>query len=153
MLRVSKLTDYGHVVMAHMARQPQQIHTAVEIARAVHIALPTVSKLLKLLARAGLLISLRGAKGGYRLALEPERISVARIIAALEGPIAMTECSGSASVCIQEPSCAIRDNWQAINRAVLEALEGVSLARMAEPAGRPVTILGPIREGNKTTLV
>src|SRR3569833_3336912 len=86
MLRVGKLTDYGTVVMTHLARDPQGLHSANEIAAELGLALPTVSKILKALVQDGLLVSHRGAKGGYSLALAPERISVARIIAAGGGP-------------------------------------------------------------------
>ena len=143
MLRVSKLTDYGTVVMTHMARQPRHIHTASGIADAVYLPTSTVSKLMKIMTREGLLVSHRGAKGGYSLARQPEAISVAQVIHALEGPIAFTECSYATGKCSQEQSCSIRGNWQHINRAVRQALEGVSLADMT----RPVT-LQPIAMGS-----
>lgn len=133
MLRVSKLTDYGTVMMTHMARLPERIYTATEVSAAVHIAMPTVSKMLKVLAKDGLLISHRGAKGGYALARRPEEISVAEIIIAIDGPIAFTECSGAHRLCAQERSCTIRGNWQLINRTVQIALSEVSLAQMIKP--------------------
>lgn len=133
MLRVSKLTDYGTVMMTHMARQPERMHTATEVAAAVHLAAPTVVKLLKALAREGLLISRRGANGGYALARRPEKISVAEVIVAIEGPIAFTECSGTEGMCAQERTCTIRGNWQRINQAVQQALEKVTLADMLLP--------------------
>lgn len=133
MLRVSKLTDYGTVVMTYMARHPEQVHTATEVAAAVQLAVPTVTKLLKILARGGLLSSLRGAKGGYSLARHPGQISVAQVIHAIEGPIAFTECSGTSGLCAQERGCSIRFNWQRINQVVRQALEGVTLADMTQP--------------------
>ena len=90
MLRVGKLTDYGTVVMTYLAREPKQLHSANEMAAQLGLALPTVSKILKALVQNGLLVSHRGVKGGYSLALAPEAISVAQIIAAIEGPIALT---------------------------------------------------------------
>src|SRR3569623_983204 len=96
MLRVGKLTDYGTVVMTYLARDARGLHSANEIAAELGLALPTVSKLLKALVQNGLLASHRGVKGGYSLAMAPEDISVARIIAAIEGPIALTECSDAA---------------------------------------------------------
>lgn len=134
MLRVGKLTDYGTVVMTHLARDPRELRSATEIAVELGLTLPTVSKILKALVQDGLLVSHRGAKGGYSLAISPERISVARIIAAIEGPIALTECSHTAGECDQEPQCSIRSNWQRINRAVHDALERVTLAELARPA-------------------
>jgi FeS assembly SUF system regulator len=130
MLRLSKLTDYGIVVMAHLARQPERSHTAAEIAAALPLGAPTVSKLLKLLARGGLLVSQRGAKGGYVLARRAEEISVAQVISALEGPIALTECV-LPGACRQAESCGVRGNWMKLSGTVYHALDGVSLAEMA----------------------
>ena len=138
MLRVSKLTDYGTVVMVFLAQAPREYHKANSIAVGTDLALPTVSKILKRLARAGLLESLRGNNGGYRLALVPTSISVAHIVRALEGPVALTECSSSDRLCSQESSCSIRPNWQKINRAVLGALESISLAELIHPMQVPV---------------
>jgi FeS assembly SUF system regulator len=134
MLRLSKLTDYGTVIMTCMARSPGAVHTAREIADQIQVALPTVSKLLKRLAQGGLLQSYRGASGGYRLARLPDEITVAEIIKALEGPIGLTECSSSPGLCHQEPVCPVRPNWQTINRAILATLERVTLAEMVQPA-------------------
>lgn len=133
MLRVSKLTDYATVVMTHIAHAPEAIHAASDITSATHLALPTVSKVLKLLSKADLLESRRGATGGYVLTDHPERISVARIIAAIEGPISMTECTIHTGICEQESSCEIKANWSLINRAVHSALESVSLADLCKP--------------------
>jgi FeS assembly SUF system regulator len=134
MLRLSKLTDYGTVIMTYMARKPDALHTAREITDQIHVALPTVSKVLKLLAQEGLLRSYRGVNGGYSLSRAPDRISVAKIIKALEGPIGLTECSSSPGLCHQESVCPIRPNWLKINRAILATLEGITLAEMAQPA-------------------
>ncbi|MGH8547319.1 MAG: SUF system Fe-S cluster assembly regulator [Methylococcales bacterium] len=131
MLRLSKLTDYATVLLGYMARGKVEIHAAVEIAHATGIALPTVSKLLKLLAHSGLVRSVRGAKGGYCLSYSPDKISVADIIQAIEGPIALTECSISDEYCEQSSHCDIRGNWRVINKAVRAALESVSLADLA----------------------
>ncbi len=135
MLRVSKLADYGTVAMSYMALKPEGVHTATEVAAAIRVTAPTASKILKILAREGLLVSMRGARGGYRLARHPERISVARVIEAVEGPFAFTECSGAPCHCFLEPDCPIRGNWQRINRDVRKVLEAVTLADMARPAG------------------
>ena len=143
MLRVGKLTDYGTVVMTAFARRPQRLHSANEIAAELGLALPTVSKVLKALVQHGLLMSHRGAKGGYSLAAAPEAISVAQIIAAIEGPIALTECSDTAGLCGQEPQCSVRGNWQRINSAVREALERVTLAELARPMAQPLRFSAP----------
>jgi FeS assembly SUF system regulator len=129
--------------MTSFARQPQRLHSAHELAVELGLALPTVSKVLKALLQHGLLISHRGAKGGYSLAAPPEEISVAQIIAAIEGPIALTECSDSTGLCGQEPQCSVRSNWQRINRAVREALEKVTLADLARPMAQPLQFTAP----------
>jgi FeS assembly SUF system regulator len=131
MLRLSKLTDYATVLLGYMARTKVEIHAAVEIAHATGVALPTVSKLLKLLTHSGLVHSIRGAKGGYCLSHPPDRISVADIVQAIEGPIALTECSISDDYCEQSAHCDIRGNWRVINKAMRAALESVSLADLA----------------------
>lgn len=132
MLRMSKLTDYGIVVMSHLANESDRPHTAAELAMETQVSQPTVSKILKLLAREGLLESYRGAKGGYRLARSAGAISMAEIIDALEGPIAITECSSSVGSCDQEPHCTISSHWQWINRTIHDALNGVSLEEMTQ---------------------
>jgi FeS assembly SUF system regulator len=144
MLRLSKLTDYGTVVMTHLARSERQVLNANEIATHIFVAVPTVSKILKLLARAGLLISHRGVKGGYGLARPAEQISVAQIIRALEGPISLTECGGTPGQCSQEPFCSISSNWQRISHVIRDALERMTLAEMAQPvAPHAITVSMP----------
>lgn len=135
MLRISKLTDYGVVVMAYLARhaQQEQACNAKEIAQGTNIKLPTVSKLLKLLARNGLLIAQRGVNGGYSLAAAAQEISLARIISVLEGNIALTECGHRHGLCVMEPQCMIRHNWQTISAAIGETLQEISLAQMIAP--------------------
>jgi len=133
MLRLSKLGDYGTVIMAHMAREPARLFSAAEVSAAVGVGLATVSKLLKLLTREGLLVSYRGTKGGYTLARTPDEISIAQIIDAVEGTMGMTECSVTAGLCAQERECLARGSWLRINQAVRSALEGVRLAEFARP--------------------
>jgi FeS assembly SUF system regulator len=133
MLRLSKLTDYATVILSFIARDTAQVHAAMEIAAATGIALPTVSKILKRLVNAKVLCSTRGAKGGYALARMPEHISIAAVISALEGPIAITECSISQQGCEQAVGCEIRGNWNLINQTIHNALESVTLADMIRP--------------------
>jgi FeS assembly SUF system regulator len=135
MLKLSRLTDYGTVVLAHMARAPDARHRASELALATHLGEATVRKLLKLLTRGGIVVSQRGAGGGYTLARPPDRISAVEVIDALEGPVALTECSGEHHSCEHERGCALEHNWQQINRAVREALRAISLAELARPRG------------------
>lgn len=134
MLRLSKLTDYGTVLMTALARHPDEQRSAAELAESTHVAAPTVRKLLKRLTHAGLVESSRGAQGGYRLARPPEDISVADVIAALEGPLGLTECSLHDGLCEIESDCSLRGNWRIINHAIRRALAGVTLAEMVAPA-------------------
>lgn len=140
MLRLSKMADYGTVVLTALARQPERNRSAADIAAAIHVPPPTVSKILKLLARGGLVTSLRGARGGYLLARAPARISMADIIHAMDGPIGMTECSVTPGLCTQEAACAVRANWQRVNRAVLGVLRDITLDQMLQPVEQAVDI-------------
>lgn len=134
MLRLGKLTDYATVILSYMAKDNNKLHGAVEVAEATGIAQPTASKILKILARAGVLNSTRGSKGGYALARSPEKITVAAVISALEGPIALTECSVSHKSCDQASGCRIQGKWHLINQRISQALESVTLADMILPS-------------------
>ncbi len=149
MLRISKLTDYGTVVLAHVASRADELVSAADVAAATGLALPTVSKLLKSLGRAGLVQSTRGARGGYRLSRPAGDISAADVIDALEGPVSITECSSSEGHCEHEGNCNVGGAWQQINVAIRRALDDVSLLDLqrtnrAAPrfkfAGLPITI-------------
>ena len=131
MLRISKLTDYGTVILACLAGQPDRLWTAAEVAECTKVGQPTVSKLLKKLQRSGLVISTRGSHGGYQLARPPSEITAARILDALEGPFAITECSGQHSTCGIESNCRVGHAWQRVNGAIRRALTDVSLAQLA----------------------
>ena len=125
MLRISRLTDYATVILASLAGGG--LASAADIAERTHIGLPTVSKLLKELQHAGLVRSVRGARGGYQLARAPAAISAAAIIDAVEGPVALTECAGGAGNCGIETTCLVGHGWQRISRAIRRALADVSL--------------------------
>jgi len=132
MLRISKMTDYAILMMVELARHGEML-SAHALAERVGVEIPTTSKVLKLLAGAGLLESYRGANGGYRVSREAGDVSVAEVISAIEGPIAMTECSVEQGLCSQEDNCDLRGNWQRISVAVARALQEVSLAEMSAP--------------------
>jgi FeS assembly SUF system regulator len=131
MLRMGKLTDYATVVLASLAQQPDTHRAAAELAERTRLAKPTVSKVLKGLQRAGMVISSRGAQGGYRLARRPEEITAAQILDVFEGPIAITECSGASSQCGIERLCRVGSAWQRVNAAIRRALEDVTLRELA----------------------
>jgi FeS assembly SUF system regulator len=132
MIRMTKLADYGIVLLTHMAMEaPGTLHTAQDLASKSRVPVPTASKLLKSLARAGLVVSHRGRNGGYGLSRDPESISVAQIIAAIEGPIGLTECgTGTEGACEMESFCAARGRWAPINQAIERALSEVPLSAM-----------------------
>jgi FeS assembly SUF system regulator len=126
------MTDYGILLMVELTRDGETL-SAHLLADRIHVEVPTASKVLKLLAGAGLVESYRGASGGYRVSRPAAGISVAEVIAAIEGPIAMTQCSVEPGLCHQEDNCNLRSNWQRISLAVAHALAEVSLAEMSGP--------------------
>ena len=138
MIRMTKLADYGIVLLTHMAMGSEgSLHTAQELADRSRVPLPTASKLLKSLAHAGLVVSHRGRNGGYGLARGSDCISIGEIIAAIEGPIGITECgTGVDGNCDLDEFCAARERWGPISRAIERALQDVPLSAMRpEPAG------------------
>jgi FeS assembly SUF system regulator len=149
MLRISKLPDYGTVLLAHLAANPNDVCSATDVASATGIAVPTVSKLLKSLCRSGLITSTRGPNGGYQLTRDPVEISAADIIDALEGPVSITECSAIDSQCEHEGVCSVGVAWQRVNIAIRRALDDVSLSDLLRSntpvqsfsfAGLPITV-------------
>lgn len=136
------MTDYAVVLATHLAGT-KAAHAARDLAIQTQIPEPTASKVLKKLARAGVVVSQRGAKGGYALARSPDRIGVNEVIEAIEGPIAVTECSDEStdSFCEYETNCGVRANWQRINLAVHDALAEITLADMAFPGTAELVLL------------
>jgi len=131
MLRIGKLTDYATVILAMLAADRSRVLSAGALSERTHIASPTVAKLLKQLHRAGLVNSTRGTHGGYQLARDPEHISAAAILDALEGPIALTECSAGSGHCGIEHTCSVGRTWQRLSVAVRRSLSEITLAQLA----------------------
>lgn len=131
MLKMSRLTDYGTGVLAYLANAGNRPHSANEVAELTGLPAATVSKVLKLLTRSGLVTSHRGAQGGYVLSRPAAEITAAEVIDALEGPVALTECSIEDGSCELESVCLVGNAWQRINVAIRRALEEVSLAELA----------------------
>jgi len=138
MLRIAKLTDYATVLMVRLACEPARCFSAAQLADELGVPQPTAAKLLKRLLQSHLLTSVRGAGGGYTLAHAPHAISVADVVKAIEGPVALTECARGQGNCSLERDCATRANWQLISRAVQVGLEAVSLADMARPRTKTI---------------
>jgi len=149
LLRISRLTDYGTVVLAYLARRGQAVSSAADVATATGLGVPTVSKLLKTLGKAGLVRSTRGPQGGYRLARAPADISARDVIDALEGPVSITDCSSGDRPCELESHCHVGTTWQRINVSIRRALADISLldlqsddcqAPQFEFAGLPINV-------------
>lgn len=161
MIRMSKLTDYGMLLLVQLAKTDAPgPRTARDLAAAAQLPLPVVSKLLKALARDGLLASHRGARGGYALARRPETLSVAEVIGILEGPIALTECGAHPGQCSQEQECNLREPWQRINAVIQYALARVTLADLvhglvpaeAMSAGAPLAVSAAVAAAGATAV-
>lgn len=133
MLRISKLTDYATVLLAELARQQpwDKRASASQLAEVTAIEASTVAKVLKMLARGGLIQSIRGVNGGYQLTRRPQDTSVASIVGVMEGPIALTECGLEPGLCSHEAYCSLRSSWQKIGVAVEQALNDLTLADLA----------------------
>ncbi len=159
MLRIGKLTDYATVILATLAADRSRLQNATSLAERTRIAAPTVSKLLKQLHRAGLVISTRGTHGGYQLAREPDQISAGAILDALEGPLALTECSTGSGQCGIEHTCSVGRSWQKLTLTIRRSLNEISLAQLAGldargalPAGRELKFMGRgVRASTKVT--
>jgi len=144
MLRISKLTDYATVILAMLSEGPDVLRSASELAERTGIALPTVSKLLKELQRAGLVRSVRGARGGYQLAKPANDISAAQIIDAVEGPVALTECSSDHGSCVIEANCRVGHSWQQVSLAIRRSLQDLRLTALI---ARDATVRPPDLRG------
>jgi FeS assembly SUF system regulator len=136
MLRVTRLTDYATLALTVLASRPQAVMSAAQLAELTHLELPTVSKVLKPLAQAGLVEGLRGVNGGYRLARAPQEIRLIDVVEALEGPIEMTECAAGQSRCEHQTHCGLTTHWRRINDIIGDALRDVTLAQMLAPAAQ-----------------
>jgi FeS assembly SUF system regulator len=132
MIILSKLADYGVIVASHLALDPERQLNAAAVAAETHLPQATVAKLLKSLARAGIVAAARGAAGGYRLARPAAAISIADVVAAIDGEIGVTQCSVHEPGCERTNFCPTRPHWQRINAAVGDALAAISLADMVE---------------------
>ncbi|MDQ5911052.1 MAG: hypothetical protein QG599_3149 [Pseudomonadota bacterium] len=148
MIRITREADYGILLMTGLAQTEGQPRSAAALAQQRRLPLPMVSKILKALTRAGLLNSQRGAQGGYHLARPAMDISAADIISALEGPLAITECSADDAHegCIRQEHCDVSGHWPRINQAIHTALQSISLVEMSRPqSSLPVRFHRPHR--------
>lgn len=128
MIRISKMTDYALVILAFLSKEPHQFVQASDVALNTHVNKPTAAKVLKALARNGMLASFRGVNGGYKLTRMPEDISVAEVIQILEGPMAIMECTLGKGHCNIYDSCEMNTSWHKINHVIIKALDTVKLS-------------------------
>lgn len=129
MLRITKITDYGFLLLAHMAGTDEEgLYNAKDLTNTSGLALPTVSKVLKILTQGGILKSHQGSKGGYSLARPADQITAAEVIQAVEGPVAITDCASDEGC---ERNCQVSKSWQRINLTVIDALDKLTLADIA----------------------
>jgi len=136
MIRLSKLADYSFVLLSQMVRGEKDSWSASELSALTTLPLPTVAKLMKQLAKAGIVSGQRGSRGGYRLAAPADHISISRIVEAVDGPIALTDCiDESEPDCAVMSSCPMHGGWERVNAAVRAALEEIFLSDLA--AGCP----------------
>jgi FeS assembly SUF system regulator len=137
MIRISKLTDYAMVILSQMGKDPNLILQTGEIAKMTFLAKPTVSKILKQLVNKKILLSQRGATGGYKLASNAEDISLASIIIALEGQVAITECNSDLKHCSIANQCPITSPWLKINRIIYNSLAAYKLSDLVAATLEP----------------
>jgi FeS assembly SUF system regulator len=150
MLRISKLTDYAIIILSRLVLDAERIASAAWLAEEIHLAVPTVSKILKILAEAELVISFRGQGGGYKLAKNAAEITIAEVVSAMEGKLAMTECCSPKNRCVLDSLCTVKENWRVINQLISSVLAGLTLHDMIRPLtensmtlrGIPVTVKG-----------
>lgn len=140
MIKISRLADYGLIILSDLSTQPGRCYSAAVVAERTGIALPTVSKVLKLLNEAQMVASSRGANGGYRLEKDPAALNVVEVIAAVDGIPALTECCQIDNSCVHHARCALRSNWQRINRVIIHVLSQFTLADLQRPLAIPSEI-------------
>jgi len=132
MLKINRLADYATIIVVYLAQQSGKLSTTKAIAKATHLAEPTVSKILKKLTHSGFLVSELGVQGGYALKRAASEISLVQILEAMEGPLALTECNRQDSDCALEPYCHVSEHWQVIHQVVYQALDQIKLSTLAK---------------------
>lgn len=134
MIKFSKLTDYAVVVLTTLHNSDEFLLSASALSTRTLIPEPTVSKVLKLLVKAGLVQSMRGTNGGYKMNKSVENITISDIAIAIEGPVSLTACvDDNDEECSLANSCSVNGRWNTVNTAVKNALESVTLKDMIAP--------------------
>ena len=143
MLKIGKMADYALLVTHHLVKKTYGLCTTDDLAQASQLSVPTVRKLLKMLVDANIVTSYRGVKGGYKLSREAKYLSLADIITAVEGPIALTECTQVKHDCDLESSCELKHNWSYVNQMVAQLFTHISLADLSNPNAKHIVGLNP----------
>ncbi len=135
MLKISKLADYACSIMRYLATHQDVAPSAVQVAKDIRIALPTVRKILKKLHTAQLLLSTRGKEGGYQVARALDKISLADIVEAIDGKIALTSCCAKEISCNRHDVCTMKPEWQSINQIIFNTLSQLNLQQLVGRGG------------------
>ena len=133
MLRISKLTDYGVLVLNELADAGAVQLSSEEIAAKTGLSMPTVRKVMKALVDSGLVLAQRGARGGYRLSRAAAQIRILDVVQAFEGPVALTECSSDEDLCDITASCSLSSSWGGVNQLLIKVLTRVTLQDIRNP--------------------
>jgi FeS assembly SUF system regulator len=134
MLRLNRMTDYAILVLGALSARPSQVVPGAVLAQDTQLNQPTVAKIAKALVKAEIISAERGVNGGYYLRDEANKITVARVIEAIEGPIALTACvDGVEDPCETRHGCFMSGHWNQVNQSIREALEKVSLVELFDP--------------------
>lgn len=140
MIRLSRLVDYAFAILCEIARKPDQMLSAAYLSKQTAISETTVMKILKLLAKANILVSHRGSKGGYKLLTAPDDIRILDVVRAIDGPLAITICSNSNNhICNFETACLAKSGWNAVNSALANTLSQFTLTHFIQPTHSPLT--------------
>ena len=130
MIRISRMADYALLVVFKM-RNLDELITLSGLCELTHLPLPTIRKLMRALTKSNLVKSVRGPHGGYKLSCQPDQTSIAEVIEAIDGPIALTECAKlDGGDCQIASTCELKDNWNIVNRLISNALHNVTLDAM-----------------------
>jgi Rrf2 family protein len=142
MLKLTKKADYGLIALKHLATSGRiGAASAKEIADTYGIPLPLLAKILQKLTKTGLLVSVPGSSGGYKLAKRPQKISALEVIHAIDGPIILTTCFTAHGRCDQSDKCTVREPLRKVHEAIIDLLSKITISEMAGDACEPGTPL------------
>jgi Rrf2 family protein len=133
LLKLTKKADYGLIALRHLASVPTATSSTKEIADAYHLPVPLLAKVLQMLKKARILLSVSGTNGGYRLARDPGTITALEVVRAIDGPVILTHCFTEHGICEQSENCTVREPLRRVHEAILELLNNFTITDLAEP--------------------